>query len=392
MNLLEIFIDLLSHHPNMRSTRILKAASPSTIVQIGKNKLDLGKNDTVFSMIQPTGVFHLGNYLGAVKSWVDIADQAPPETEIIYGIADLHATTIPKVPADLRRWRHQALASIIASGVDPDRCHVYYQSALPQHAQLHWLLSTITGMGYLSRMVQWKSKMNMDESQSIDKMNSEMLSKLQLGLFSYPTLQAADILLHKATLVPVGDDQSQHLELTRYIAGSFNHKFAPEEPLFPIPSTLLAPFKKILSLRDHTKKMSKSDPDQNGCLYITDSPETIQKKIRKSLTDSLQEPITYDPTNRPAIANLILMTAGLTEMSPEAFMDRYFPEATSDHKHFKNTLSEIIIEKLKPIRTTYEDLMKNQDYLQDFANKSALEAQPSAQKTIDEVYKAMGYD
>lgn len=376
----------------MQFSRILKNASSSTIVQIGKNKLNLGQNDTVFSMIQPTGVFHLGNYLGAVKSWVEIADQAPAETQIIYGIADLHATTIPKVPADLRKWRHQALASIIASGVNPDRCSIYYQSALPQHAQLHWFLSTITGMGYLSRMVQWKSKMNIEESQSIDKMNPDLLSKLQLGLFAYPTLQAADILLHKATLVPVGDDQSQHLELTRYIAGSFNHRFAPEDPLFPIPATLLAPFKKILSLRDHTKKMSKSDPDQNGCLYITDAPEIIQRKIRKSLTDSLKGPITYDPINRPAIANLILMTAGLTEKSPEVFMDTYFPEPTSDHKYFKDTLTEIIIEKLEPIRTTYADLMKNQDYLQSLAQKSALKAQPSAQRTIDEVYAAMGYD
>uniref|UniRef100_A0A060T057 Tryptophan--tRNA ligase, mitochondrial n=1 Tax=Blastobotrys adeninivorans TaxID=409370 RepID=A0A060T057_BLAAD len=371
----------------MKAGRVLRA---QTLLDLSKTVVP--KDAVVFSAIQPTGVFHLGNYLGSVRSWADIAHKAPDSAKLFYATADLHAITVPKDPAQLRAWRHQAIASIIASGIDPNRCVVYHQSEVPEHTQLNWILGSITGMGYLNRMVQWKSKANMGDSASIDNMGEEALSKLNLGLFAYPVLQAADILLHQATLVPVGEDQSQHLELTRHITNVFNHKFKDSDgkPIFPVPRTLFAPFKKILSLRDPTKKMSKSDPDQNGCIYITDSPETIQAKVRRAVTDSVQGPITYDPENRPGVSNLILSAAGLMNVSPEQLVTDHLSHVTN-HATLKSAVADILASELAPVRDEYNRLMEDHSYLESVTKRGADVARQSASETIKKVYHAVGY-
>lgn len=343
----------------------------------------------MFSAIQPTGVFHLGNYLGAVRSWVDIANEAPTESKLFYAVADLHALTVPKRAQDLKRWREQAIASIIATGIDPiDRCIVYHQSSVPEHSELCWILSNVTSMGYLNRMVQWKSKADLSESSTLSQMTEGELGKLRLGLFAYPVLQAADILLHNAQYVPVGEDQSQHLELTRQVVTSFNSQF--NEQVFVEPKTLLAPYKKIASLRDPSKKMSKSDPDQNGCIYVTDEPEVIKKKVRKAVTDSIQGPITFDLENRPGISNMILAASGLLEQAnPEDLLLNH-QDIVKDHKQFKDFISDIFIEKLTPVRQEYNRLMSNREYLEQISQSGTESARESAQQTIDKVKKVTG--
>jgi tryptophanyl-tRNA synthetase len=361
-------------------------AKTSTVLHSTVEGVKIPKKSTVFSAIQPTGVFHLGNYLGAVRAWVDIADNAPQDCRLIFAVADLHAITVPKDPRSLRTWRNQALASIIATGIDPERCIVYHQSTVPEHAQLYWVLSTITGMGYLNRMVQWKSKAHLSELSSITSMNEEGLTSLQLGLFAYPVLQAADILIHKASFVPVGEDQSQHLELTRYISSTFNHRFGK---IFPVPSTLFAPYKKIASLRDPAKKMSKSDPNQAGSLYITDSPDTIRGKIRRAVTDSIQGPITYDPTNRPGVANLVLIAAGLLKTEPQHLLDTSLSHV-KDHKQLKDTVAAIIVESLTPVRQRYARLADDQEYLDTLSKRGTHRAREITSKTLDEVHSVVG--
>ncbi|CAN6658017.1 tryptophan--tRNA ligase, mitochondrial [Trichomonascus vanleenenianus] len=356
-----------------------------TVVDAAPSSFNVPANSTVFSAIQPTGVFHLGNYLGAVRPWVDIAQNAPDSTKLYYATADLHAITMPKEPKQLRQWRHQAIASILASGIDAERCTVYHQSAVPEHTQLNWILSTITGMGSLNRMVQWKSKVNIDESSSLERLDQSVLSKLQLGLFAYPVLQAADILIHKANFVPVGEDQSQHLELSRQITTSFNSRFGE---IFPVPRTLLAPYKKIASLRDPSKKMSKSDPDNNSCVYITDEPEVIRKKIRKSVTDSIQGEITYDPS-RKGVSNLLMIAAGLLKIEPTEVLTHI--GGASDHKQLKDKISDVVIEQLRPVRVEYTRLMMEQGYLEEITKTGTLRARESAAETIKQVYEATGF-
>lgn len=363
-----------------------------SVVDLGVSGLKVPPQSTVFSAIQPTGVFHLGNYLGAVRSWVDIASQAPASAKLIFATADLHALTMPKDPVKLRQWRNQALASIVATGIDPERCIIYHQSQVPEHAQLYWIISTITGMGYLNRMVQWKSKSNVVESKGLQNMDEAEFSKLQLGLFAYPCLQIADILLHRANFVPVGEDQSQHLELTRYVTSTFNHKFCPpEEPLFPIPSTLFAPYKKIASLRDSSKKMSKSDPDQRASVYITDDPDTIRSKIMKAVTDSVQGPITYDPVERPGVANLLLIAAGLLKLEPQALLSSHLSTAhLANHKEFKQAIADIVITSLAPVRDHYAQLSSDTSYIESLAARGAERARESASVTLAQVNKLVG--
>lgn len=336
----------------------------------------------IFSGIQPTGVFHLGNFLGAIKSWVDLSRSAPENSPILFMIADLHAITVARSPEKLRKQRWEALASIIASGIDPKRCTVYFQSDVPAHAQLHWILSSISSMGYLNRMVQWKSKANLDESASLT--NSD-LTNLNLALFSYPTLQAADVLIHQAGYVPVGEDQSQHLELTRHLAQAFNFRFGET---FTIPATVLSPHKKILSLRDSTKKMSKSDPDQTSCVYVTDTAEEIKTKLKRALTDSVQGEITWDPEQRPAVANLLSIAAGLQDMEAPDFLAKH---PMKNHKELKDTVADCLIESLSPIREEYNRLVSDQAYLESLANHGRDIAHERTSGTLEKAYRAVGY-
>ncbi len=350
----------------------------------------LPARSVVFSAIQPTGIFHLGNYLGAIQNW-HLLSSENPESTFYFATADLHAITMPKDADLLRQYRKQAIASIIASGIDPKTKNVtlFHQSSVPEHAELCWILGTQTGMGHLNRMTQWKSKLNLSQSVNID--NNKVLSSLKLGLFSYPVLQAADIILYKATHVPVGEDQSQHLELSRHLANKFNTTFCEKDkPIFPIPSTLLTPTRKVLSLRDPNKKMSKSDPDPNSKIFITDSPDVIRTKISKAITDSIPGAITFSRTERPGIANLLAIVAGLRQTTPEEVVES-LPSSITNHKEFKSYVSDEIIAGLEKPRNEFERIIKEPQYLEAVAKEGSDSARNIAQDVMIEVKRAVGF-
>lgn len=350
-----------------RSVRLLQNEAPQ-----------LPSDAVIFSMIQPTGDFHLGNYLGANKVWKQLQDEKLPSQTCLFGVADLHAITVAKLDAPkFKQLRIQAIASILALGISPEKCIVSFQSMIPEHSQLNWLLATITSMGYLNRMTQWKSKsVGMDEDQ------------VKLGLFAYPVLQAADILLYDSTHVPVGEDQKQHLELTRYIVRRFNKMYKGE--YLVEPQTVFTPTKKVLSLTNPTKKMSKSDPDPMSRIYLTDTPERIQRKIKKCLTDSISDAFYYDPEARPGVSNLINIVSGLQNKTVAQVEEDI--KHMRDYRAFKGYVSDMIIEELAPVRARYESLIKDPAYLMEVATKGSLErARPIAQRTIKRLMDRMGF-
>lgn len=353
---------------------LVRGASTVKNTEFDPKSLHIADNSTIYSAIQPTGKFHLGNYLGAVRVWRGLCEVAPANSTVIYGVADLHAMTIPKSADELRKFRYEAIASILSTGIDHDKAIVYHQSGVPQHAELNWILSCVSGIGYLGRMTQWKSKSKGSDSAS-------------LGLFAYPVLQAADILLFKSTQVPVGDDQSQHLELCRHIAEQFNKKF---ENTFPLPTTILAPTKKILSLKDPSKKMSKSDPDQASTIYITEEPDAIAKKIKKAVTDSISDHFSYDPINRPGVSNMINIISGV-QRKPIEQVEQDIANL-KDHKAFKDYVTEVIVEEFKPTREEYNRLIQDPQYLHSIVQKGNRRAQEIAEKTMKEVRKNSGLD
>lgn len=364
-----------------RSTALqtgLRFHSTVRSIDFDAKSLNVKPNTTVFSLIQPTGRFHLGNYLGAVKTWKDITSAAPLDSSInlIFGVADLHAITIPKHTAmEMKELRYEAIASILSTGIDSSKAIVYHQSAVKEHAELNWILSCIASMGYLNRMTQWKSK------------GEQIGSSASLGLYAYPVLQAADILLYKSNLVPVGDDQGQHLELCRSIAESFNYKFGET---FPLPNTIFAPTKKILNLKNPAKKMSKSDPDKLSCLYITDEPEVIRKKIRKAVTDSIMDEFKYDPVNRPGVSNLISIISGLQMKSVSEVETDLI--GLNNHKEFKDYVTELIISEFNEPRLKFNELMKNREYLEKIVEDGNERARAIAVNTIKEVKEKVGLD
>ncbi|KAF8319437.1 Nucleotidylyl transferase [Clavulina sp. PMI_390] len=247
----------------------------------------------VFSGIQPTGTPHLGNFLGALSNWTRLQSSAADGDTLIYSVVGLHAITVPQDPSQLRTDRLNAVASLLAIGLDPARSIIFCQEDVQEHAELAWMLGCFAPMGRLSRMTAYKSKVATMASTANDE---------KLGLFAYPVLQAADILLYKATHVPVGEDQRQHLELTRDIAQWFNQRYMSQT--FALPSTISTPTKRILSLRDPIQKMSKSAKDPKSRILLSDSRDEIARKIRKAVTDS-ETTISYDPIHRPGISNLL---------------------------------------------------------------------------------------
>lgn len=346
-------------------------------------KADLPNDAAVFSLIQPTGKFHLGNYLGAVRVWKDIAEMKTDGNQLLFGTADLHAITVPKPNSNqFRQFRTEAIASILSVGISPEKAIVFHQSQVPQHAELHWLLSSLASMGALNRMTQWKSKSNIN-----DQSDDSALGAVKLGLFSYPVLQAADILLYKSTHVPVGDDQSQHLELTRQLANTFNKFYKTN--YFPMPTTILAPTKKILSLVNPEKKMSKSDPNQNSLIYITDDPTEIAKKIKKAVTDSTSDRFYYDPINRPGVSNLINIISGVQRKSIQE-VEKDISQIHS-HQDFKNYVTEILVEEFAPSRKKFTEFMESPEYLKDVADAGAMKASEIAAKNISDIKKIMGF-
>lgn len=363
---------------------IRQYATVQTVTQIGAFPL----NSTIYLLIQPTGRIHLGNYLGAVRNWKDLAQESSSQdipSNCIFGTADLHAITVFKEPTELKKFRYETLASLLSAGLDPTKCILYHQLSVPEHSQLSWIFTCLTNIGSLNRMTQWKLKAHLNDSGSLF---DEEVGKAKAGLLCYPVLQAADVLLYKATHVPVGDDQSQHLELTRGIATTFNHSYKTN--MFPLPKTLLTPTKKILSLRNPDKKMSKSDPDQNSCIYVNEEPEAIAKKIRKATTDSIQGGIYYDPDGRPGVSNLINIVSGITRKSIDDTVKDM--EWMTNHKQLKDYVTEVIVEELKPRRHLFDELMTDKAYLEQIANEGSRKAREIATTNMDQINKLIGFD
>lgn len=324
----------------------------------------------VLSGAQATGQLHLGNYLGSIINWVKMQD----DFNCYFFLADLHAITIERSPAELRSSIMQTTATYIACGLSPEKTTIFAQSMVKEHAELAWILNCITPIGWLKRMTQFKDKAGIEQENA------------SLGLFSYPVLMTADILLYKADIVPVGDDQKQHLELARDIAGVINRKFSKE--VLRVPEPLIQGSRaRIMSLKDGLKKMSKSDQSDLSRINLTDSAEQIVQKIKKAKTDLISD-ITYDHATRPEISNLLDIYSSLSAETIEDLVNKY---QGSGFASFKKDLAEIIITSLKPINIKYADLMQNQDYLLQIIKNGADKARDQASKTVSEVKELFGF-
>ena len=328
-----------------------------------------------FSGIQPTGNIHLGNYLGAVKSWsLGLKSQENiNKDENIFSVVDLHAITLPQKREDLRINIVEMFASLVSCGVDPDKCILFQQSGVGgEHAELAWILGTLCTVPQLSRLSQYKDK-------------SKNLKEVSLGLFIYPVLQSADILLYKSSKVPVGQDNLQNVETARDIQKAFNRTFKKE--FFPKPEPILSPASRIQSLRTPENKMSKSDPDPKSCIYINDSPDTLRSKLKKSVTDSMSH-VSYEPEARPGVSNLIRIHAALTDQTTDQVVESVQHLNTGQYKLH---LADITIEHLTPIREKYEYLIKNEDELSRIIQQGNDSAREIATETITQVKKLVGF-
>ncbi|BCR89078.1 tryptophan--tRNA ligase MSW1 [Aspergillus chevalieri] len=344
-------------------------------------KTSLATHKTIFSGIQPTGIPHLGNYLGALREWVQLQNGATEGTKLLFSVVDLHALTVPQDAPRLRNWRKEMFATLLAVGLDPARSAIFYQSDVPAHTELFWILSTVASMGYLSRMTQWKSKLQLPENTNLE--DSAARSKLRLGLFSYPVLQAADILVHRATHVPVGEDQRQHLEFSRNTANSFNHLYGS---IFPLPEALISPAKRVMSFKEPTLKMSKSHPDERSRILLSDTPEEIHKKIKGALTDS-EPQLNYDPDNRPGVSNLIEILGHFEGKSRDEVVSEF---QHSSLRALKEHVANRVAIDLLPIREKYFAFMENKTYLEDVANQGSQAARSNAEATMTQVKEALG--
>ncbi|GAB1320097.1 Tryptophan--tRNA ligase, mitochondrial [Madurella fahalii] len=343
------------------------------------------EEQVIFSGIQPTGVPHLGNYLGALREWKRMQDGAGSESKLLFSIVDLHAITVPRPREELLQYRLEMLAALLAIGLDPGRSTIFYQSSVEAHSELQWILSCTASTGYLSRMTQWKSKMQLGENASLD--DSKARRALKHGLFSYPILQAADILVHRATHVPVGEDQRQHLEFARECVTNFNHTYKTD--CLVAPQTLIAPSKRIMSLTDPSKKMSKSDPSPMSRILITDSPSEIQRKIQKARTDST-ELVTYEPDTRPGVASLIEILSGFDaqQRSPTELAEGVLKGCRS--ADLKAAVAKVVCDELAEVRDRYLGLMGREPFLRVAAEEGAVKARESAGKTMRLVREAVG--
>ncbi|ROL59891.1 tryptophan--tRNA ligase [Bacteroidetes/Chlorobi group bacterium MS-B_bin-24] len=326
------------------------------------------KRKVILSGMQPTGGLHIGHLTGALRNWVEFQS----EFECYYTIVDLHAITVRQEPAKLRQWTLDLAATFIAAGINPEQAHIFVQSHVPEHTQLAWVLNCFTGMGECSRMTQFK-----DKSQKYPE-------NVNVGLFAYPVLMAADILLYQADLIPVGADQKQHLELTRNLAERFNNLYSPT---FKVPEPYIPKIgAKIMNLQNPTKKMSKTDEAQLGVLYLTDTPEQIKNKINRAVTDSGSE-IKFSDT-KPGISNLITLYHIATGKSIEQIEQEF---AGRGYGEFKKAVGEALVEFLEPFRNRYKELRAEEGYLFDVLRKGAEQARVVAQKTLRKVYKKIGF-
>ncbi|KAH8689715.1 putative tryptophanyl-tRNA synthetase [Talaromyces proteolyticus] len=360
----------------LNSERFLNLRSPLNEVPPSRK--------VVFSGIQPTGIPHLGNYLGALREWVRLQNESSENSTLLFSVVDLHALTVPQEASQLRQWRREIFAMLLAIGLDYKRSAIFFQSAVPAHTELMWILSTVASMGYLSRMTQWKSKLQLPDDVSLD--DSDAKSKLRLGLFSYPVLQAADILVHRATHVPVGEDQKQHIEFTRHTANSFNHLFGS---IFPAPESLISPARRVMSLKNPSRKMSKSDVDDRSRILLTDSRELIEKKIKMALTDS-EPSITYDPSGRPGISNLIEILSHFDSNGKTC--EELALELKSTHiSSLKSLVVSTVDTHLQEIRDSYREIINQKTaYLDSVAEEGAQQARANASVTMEAVRSALG--
>lgn len=322
----------------------------------------------VFSGVQPSGGLTIGNYIGAIRNWVDLQD----EYDCYYCIVDSHAITVPQVPKDLRRNTLEVLAIYLASGMDPEKSTLFIQSHVTAHIELTWVLNSITYMGQLNRMTQFKEKSRRAEE------------NLNAALFTYPVLMASDILLYQTDLVPVGEDQKQHLELARDLAERFNNKYSPT---FKVPEPLIQKFgARIMSLQDPERKMSKSDEDENGYILILDKPEVIRRKVKRAVTDSIGQ-VKYND-EQLGIKNLMNIYSVFSGDTIEEIEARYEGEG---YGKFKGDLAEVIVEGLTPIQEKYNELMEDKDYLEKVYKEGAEKANYMARKTLSKVYRKVGF-
>ena len=329
--------------------------------------------ERVFSGVQPTGSLHLGNYLGALKKFVDLQDAH----DCLYCIVDLHAITVWQDPATLAQQTRHIAAAFLAAGVDPSKAIIYAQSGVKAHSELAWYFNCVARMGWLNRMTQFKDKAGK---------NSE---KMSVGLYDYPVLQAADILAFKATHVPVGEDQKQHLELSRDIAAKFNHDFNVPD-FFPLPEPLIkGPGARVMSLRDGTKKMSKSDVSDMSRINLTDSADQIAKKIRKSKTDALPFPDSVDGLEeRPDVANLVGIYSALSGRTDAEVISQY---AGGQFGPFKSDLADVAVERLSPITDLMSRYLADSDEIDRILAQGAEKAAEIAEPILSDVRDIIGF-
>ena len=325
----------------------------------------------IFSGVQPSGDLHLGNYLGALKNFVSLQK----EYECFFCVVDLHAITVWQDPKDLTNKAREVMAAFIAAGIDPEKNVLFSQSQVPQHTQLAWIFSCVARMGWLNRMTQFKDKAGEDKE------------NVSVGLFSYPTLMAADILIYLATHVPVGEDQKQHLELARDIAQKFNNDFKTN--FFPTPKPLIfGEATRVMSLRDGTKKMSKSDSSDYSRIMLSDSADQIVKKIKKAKTDSLPLPANLkEASQRPEVFNLLSIFAALKDQSSSDIIKMY---AGKEFSTFKKELADLVVDHITPIEQEIKKLMNDKAYLDTIMEKGKNKAIAEADPILNKVYDIVG--
>lgn len=326
------------------------------------------KRGTVLTCAQPTGQLHLGNYLGAVKNWVSYLD----DYECLFGIVDMHAITMPYVPAELRKSTLDCVAQYVACGLDPAKCAIFIQSQVGLHSDLAWILGCLCPLGQLERMTQYKDK------------SKRQGHSVGAGLLYYPILQAADILIYNADIVPVGEDQKQHLELTRDLAEKFNHTYSDT---FLIPE-VRHPKQggRIMSLQDPTSKMSKSDQNQQSTLYLWDEPNIIRKKIMSAITDSGTEILARE--DKPGMTNLLTIMSAATGKSVGDLEESFVGAGYGD---FKAAVAESVIKMLEPLQAKYKELKEDKEKLLEIVEAGAVVAQRRARKTMSKVYRKVGF-
>ena len=329
----------------------------------------------IFSGVQPTGNLHLGNYLGAIKNFVKLNNE--DQNECIFCIVDLHAITVAQDPKKLKDNIYETAATFIASGIDPKKSIIFNQSSVSAHSETAWILSCVARMGWLNRMTQFKEKAGKDKE------------KASIGLYSYPVLMAADILLYDTTHVPVGDDQKQHLELCRDIAQKFNNDFNVDE-FFKIPEPLIQKkFSRIMSLRDGTKKMSKSELSDLSRINLTDDKDQIINKIKKAKTDTLPLPATSaDLEKRPEAKNLMSIYSSIIDVNLDDTINKFSGKNFSE---FKENLSQVLVDKIIPISNEIKKLLKEKSFLDQILDSGCQKADEIASKKVKKIQEIMGF-